>query len=297
MFESVDAVAEALRAEGYVTGREVATQVFLAARLGKPLLVEGPPGSGRSTLGRLIAAASGAPISSVVCHPGIEAADATHSWDSSGQLLHVQEALAAGSSTEKARAEAFSEPYLISGPVLRAFNEEGPVSPVLLVLDIDRAPVPFQLWLAATLETLACDIPGIGKISAKRPPLAILTATDASGVSEHLTRRALALSLAYPSFESEVEILVSHVPGIARPLAGQVANFLGRLRRQPLNSRPGLGESLDWALALVALRASSLSPEIVDQTVGCILKDPRDIAEFRARKFVSMLAGGMDRSG
>ena len=297
MFESVDAVAAGLRAQGYVAGREVASQVFLAVRLNKPLLVEGPAGSGRSTLGRAVASASGARAFVVACHPDIEPAEASYSWDTGRQLLHVEEARAAGADAERARAEAFSAPFLIPGPVLQAFDDEGPARAVLLFLDIDRAPERFQLWLSATFETLACEVPGLGTVTAKRAPLVILTATYTTLVSERLKRQSLAITLVYPSFEVEVEVLVAHVPGITRPLASQVANFLGRLRRQPLNSRPGLGESLDWARALVALRASSLSPEVVDQTVGCVLKDPRDIAEFRAGKFVSMLSGAVDRSG
>lgn len=295
MFESVDAVAEGLRAQGYLTGRDVATQVYLASRLGKPLLVEGPPGSGRSALARSVAAAGGVPFFEVACSPQITADDATHRWDVDRQLLHLREAAAAGRNMEHPRAEAFSETFLIPGPVISAFRESGPS--VLLFRDIALAPAPFLLWLGRVLDDSAVDVPALGRISAPVRPVVFLTANADRPISPEIAHRCLAISLSYPPFEAEVEILLRHVKGLSRPLAAQVTNFLGRLRQQPLTIAPGLSESLDWSRALVALRAGGLSPQLVDQTLGCILKDARDLDTFRGRKLGSLLGGAMDRLG
>lgn len=295
MFESVDAVAEGLRAHGYLTGRDVATQVYLASRLGKPLLVEGPNGSGRSTLAKAIAAATGAPLFTVACHAGVTPDEATHSWDTARQLLHIREAEEKRRNVEPARAEAFGAEFLIAGPVLGAFRASD--TAVLLFRDVDAAPEPLQLWLRALLEEMALEIPPLGRVTPGRRPLCLLTATSAGGLAASLLHRTLAVSLSYPPFEVEVEILLRHVTGMTRPLATQVVNLVGHLRQHPLLVRPGLAESLDWARALVALRAGALSPALVDQTLGCILKDARDIDRMRGVSMAALLGGAMDRLG
>ncbi|MEO8539017.1 MAG: AAA family ATPase [bacterium] len=295
MFDSVDAVAEAFRGQAYVAGRDVATQVYLATGLKKPLLVHGPGGSGRSALARALANTLGTELFEVHCHTAIEAAETTHSWDTGRQLLHLREAEAAGKSLERARSEAFSVPFLLPGPILRAF--QSPSRAVLLVREIDRASEAFQQWLADALTAFRVEMPGFGPVTAASPPVVVLTASDPNAVFDALGHRCLAISLSYPQFEVEVEILLRHVAGLSRPLAAQVSNFLGRLRKQPLVLRPGLDESLDWARALVTLHVATLTPELVEQTVGCILKDPRDIAEFNNHKFVAMLGGRVNLTG
>ena len=187
MFESVDAVAEGLRAQGYLTGRDVATQVYLASRLGKPLLVEGPPGSGRSALARSVAAAGGVPFFEVACSPQITADDATHRWDVDRQLLHLREAAAAGRNMEHPRAEAFSETFLIPGPVISAFRESGPS--VLLFRDIALAPAPFLLWLGRVFDDSAVDIPALGRISAPVRPVVFLTANADRPISPEIAQQ------------------------------------------------------------------------------------------------------------
>lgn len=295
MFESVDAVAEGLRAQGYLTGRDVATQVYLASRLGKPLLVEGPGGSGRSTLARAVAATAGALCFTVACHASIAPDEATHSWDTARQLLHIREAEEKRRNVERARAEAFGAAFLFPGPVLRALQSPEPA--VLLFRDVDTAPEAFQQWLGTLLDEMALDIPPLGKVAPRHRPLCLLTATSGEGLAASLLHRTLAVSLSYPPFDVEVEILLRHVGGMTRPLAAQVVNLVARLRQHPLLVRPGLAESLDWARALVALRAGALSPALVDQTIGCILKDSRDIDRMRGASMAALLGGAMDRLG
>ncbi len=295
MFESVDAVAEGLRANGYLAGRDVATQVYLASRLGKPLLVEGPAGSGRSSLAVATAAGASARLFVVACDAAMTASEATHSWDTDRQLLHLREAEAKGRSHDRATTEAFAAEFLVPGPVLSAFRETG--TSVLLFRDVDSAGDAVQQWVTEFLERPIVEIPALGCISAAVAPLVFLTAGKAADLPPNLLHRCLAVSLSYPPFEAEVEILLKHVQGLSRPLAAQIANVAGRLRMHPLVVRPGLAESLDWARALVALRASMLTPAIVDQTVGCVLKDARDIDRMRGASLTALLGGAMDRSG
>lgn len=295
MFDSVDAVAAGLKGQGYITGRDVATQVYLAARLGKPLLVEGPSGSGRAALARAVAAASGMQCEVVRCHAGIDVEGTAYTWDIDRQALHVREAQEAGRSAERARTEAFSAQFLRPGPILRAFHH--PERALLVFTELEQAPAAFQIWLNTVLEASSLDVPPLGDVPAAHPPLVICTTNRGDTIEPAFLHRCIAVSLAFPSFEGEVEILLRHVPGLARPLAAQIANFLGSLRQQPLQLRPGLGESLDWARALVALRASGLNREIVDQTLGCFLKDPRDIEAFRTRKVSASLGNSINRVG
>ena len=248
MFGSVDAAAEGLRAQGYFVGREVATQVYLAGRLGKPLLVQGPPGSGRAGLARAVAAATGRPLTVLTCHEGITPGEAA------GELERSAEVASDG-------------------------------SPMVLVRDVDAAPAQFQVWLAGMVAV------GSGATTW------FLTAAGGDGLHPDLLRSAIAISLSFPVFEAEVEILLHGVPGISRALAAEVANFAGRLRQQPLRRLPGVAETLDWARALVALGAHRLTPAIVDQTAGCLLKDARDLDTFHGARMAALLGGRIDRSG
>lgn len=248
MFGSVDAAAEGLRGTGYFVGREVATQVYLAGRLGKPLLVQGPAGSGRAGLARAVATATGRPLTVLTCHEGMTPGEA-------------------------------------AGELELATNAGGDGPSIVLVRDVDAARVTFQVWLAGMVAARAGS------------PAWFLTAGGGEGLHPDLLRSAIAVSLSFPVFEAEVTILLHGVPGISRALAAEVANFAGRLRQQPLHRLPGVAETLDWARALVALGAPRLTPAVVEQTAGCVLRDARDLDAFHGARMAALLGGRIDRSG
>ena len=297
MFESIDDVAARLSQQQYFADREIATTVFLASKLDKPILLEGEAGVGKTELAKALARTLDARLIRLQCYPGLDAKHAAYEWNHARQLLRIKLAEAGRESMQDVEREIFSEEYLIKRPLLEALTTDGATPPVLLIEEVDRADEEFEALLLEVLGEFQVTIPELGTIKAERPPLVVLTSNRTREIHDGLKRRCLYQWIGYPSFEREYEIVMVRVPGISRTLAGQVCNFIGRIRREDFDKRPGVTETIDWAMALVALHRSELDPDVIDQTLGCILKHSGDIEQFRRRKLVELLRPGVDRVG
>lgn len=291
MLDSIDAVEMALRGHGYHAGRDLATRVFLARRLGKPLLLHGPAGSGRTSLAETLTLAQGFTLHRLVCHQSITPEEALFAWDTGLQVLHLRQAELAG--RPLAERDVFTARYLLKRPLLEALT--GPEPSAMLIEDVDRAPEAFQAWLAGVLSGGAVDVPHLGPVRPAQLPQAFLSATRA--VTGELARACLVADLSYPPFEAEVEILVARVSGLPRAVAGQIAVFMARLREEQLRLPPGVEESIDLARAVLALQAPTLTTEVLDQALGCALRHPGDLAAVRAAGLARFARRSVDVTG
>jgi len=297
MFDSIDDVAARLAAQRYFADREIATTVFLAARLSKPIFLEGEAGVGKTEIAKALARTLNTRLIRLQCYEGLDANHALYEWNYAKQLLRIKLAEAGHESANAVEREIFSEEYLIKRPLLEALTADGPAAPVLLIDEIDRADEEFEAFLLEVLSDFQITIPEMGTITAKRLPLVVLTSNRTREIHDALKRRCLYLWISYPTFEREYEIVTSKVPGLNRSLAGQLCNFMERIRREDFYKRPGVAETIDWGMALVALHKSELDADTVDQTLGCIFKYSDDIEQFRRKKYYELLKPGLDRVG
>ncbi len=275
MNDDIRRIQEVMEREAYITDRQIATSVFLATALGKPLLVEGHPGVGKTEIAKVLARMQSADLIRLQCYEGLDATTALYEWNYPRQLLHIK--LEEHSSTSLADREAtlFSDAFLLKRPLLAAITHRG-TPPVLLIDEVDRSDEEFEAFLLEVLSDFQVTIPEIGTIKAEHRPLVVLTSNRTRELSEALRRRCLYLWIDYPSFEKELRIVRSKVPGLSEQLARDVTALLQSLRRMRLSKLPGVAESLDWAAALVALHAVHLDEEIIRDTMGCFLKDDAD---------------------
>jgi len=273
--DDIRRIQEIMEREAYITDRQIATSVFLATALGKPLLVEGHPGVGKTEIAKVLARMQSADLIRLQCYEGLDATTALYEWNYPRQLLHIK--LEEHSSTSLADREAtlFSDAFLLKRPLLAAITHLG-TPPVLLIDEVDRSDEEFEAFLLEVLSDFQVTIPEIGTIKAEHRPLVVLTSNRTRELSEALRRRCLYLWIDYPSFEKELRIVRSKVPGLSEQLARDVTALLQSLRRMRLSKLPGVAESLDWAAALVALHAVHLDEEIIRDTMGCFLKDDAD---------------------
>ncbi len=275
MNDDIRRIQEVMEREAYITDRQIATSVFLATALGKPLLVEGHPGVGKTEIAKVLARMRSTDLIRLQCYEGLDATTALYEWNYPRQLLHIK--LEEHSSTSLADREAtlFSDAFLLKRPLLAAITHRG-TPPVLLIDEVDRSDEEFEAFLLEVLSDFQVTIPEIGTIKAEHRPLVVLTSNRTRELSEALRRRCLYLWIDYPSFEKELRIVRSKVPGLSEQLARDVTALLQSLRRMRLSKLPGVAESLDWAAALVALHAVHLDEEIIRETMGCFLKDDAD---------------------
>jgi MoxR-like ATPase len=267
--------------EGYVTDRSVATAVYLATTLGKPLLVEGHPGVGKTEIAKVVARALATDLIRLQCYEGLDVSTALYEWNYPKQLLHIRLNERDHSVPASDREVAiFSSPFLLKRPLLMAITHEGK-APVLLVDEIDRSDEEFEAFLLEVLSDFQVTIPELGTVTATHRPVVILTSNRSRELSEALRRRCLYLWIDYPSLATELEIVRLKVPGIGERLASEVTRFMQTARTMRLAKVPGVAETLDWAMALVALDATQLDAELVDETLGCFLKDEADLRAFR----------------
>ncbi len=286
MREEVREIQQLLGRQTYIADAAVATSVYLAMRLGKPLLVEGPAGVGKTEIAKVLATALDTQLVRLQCYEGLDAATALYEWNYSKQLLHIklQESTAA-SATEK-EAMIFSEPFLLKRPLLEAITNQTR-SPVLLIDEVDRSDEEFEAFLLEVLSEFQVTIPEIGPIKATHRPYTVLTSNRSRDLSDALRRRCLYLWIDYPSFDKELEIVRAKVPAISHTLSAEITRVIQAVRKLNMTKVPGVAETLDWATALVALKTTELDPAVIAETTGCFLKDESDL-----RKFESELASG-----
>jgi len=275
VFASVSDVQERLSAAGYLTDHAIATTVFLADRLGKPLLVEGPAGVGKTELAKAVAAATGSELIRLQCYEGLDEARALYEWNYKKQLLRIQ-ASSDDEQWDTVHDDVFAEEFLLSRPLLTAIRRTGPT--VLLIDETDKADVEVEGLLLEVLSDFQVTIPELGTISATRRPLVFLTSNATRELSEALKRRCLYLHLDYPDADREKAIVLSRVPEVAERLADQLVRTVRALRALELKKSPSIAESIDWARTLVALGLDTLDEQAVKDTLGVVLKHASDHA-------------------
>jgi MoxR-like ATPase len=277
-----DELRSAFDGADYVADGEVLTTVLLALRLEKPLLIEGPPGSGKTELAKVLSAGFDAELLRLQCYEGLLAESTLYEWNYAKQLLAIQ-----GDETSTATS-VFEEEYLLERPLLAALTHgEGDVPPVLLIDEVDRADEEFEAFLLEVLSDYQVSIPELGTVEATTNPIVIVTSNRTRGLSDALKRRCLYLHLTPPSVETEYEIVHRKVPELDAAVAAELCGTVGRLREEPLVREPGVAETLDWARAVVALRSgdgdgSGLSRDELATTLGCVLKEAEDAARVDA---------------
>lgn len=263
-----------LAEQGYITDQSIVMSVYLAMQLGKPLLIEGPAGVGKTEIAKVIATALETDLIRLQCYEGLDATHALYEWNYQRQLLHIKLEEKSNKSVEEKEQTIFSDDFLLKRPLLQAITHDK--APVLLIDEIDRADEEFESFLLEVLSDWQITIPEIGTIKANHIPHVVVTSNRVRELSEALRRRCLYLWIPYPEFDKELAIVQSKVPGIDKRLAEQVCTFMKEVRQQKLEKIPGVAETLDWATALVSLHRSHLDKEIVEQTLGIILKDWHD---------------------
>jgi MoxR-like ATPase len=273
-FADVADVTERLSAAGYLPDHQIATTVFLADRLGKPLLVEGPAGVGKTELAKAMAAATGAELIRLQCYEGLDEARALYEWNYKKQLLRISAAGSGGADWDTVHDDVFGEEFLLARPLLTAIRRTEPT--VLLIDETDKADVEVEGLLLEVLSDFQVTIPELGTITAVRRPMVVLTSNATRELSEALKRRCLYLALDYPSAEREREIVLSRVPELAPGLADQLVRTVRALRALELKKAPSISETLDWAQTLLALGLDTLDESAMRATLGVVLKHASD---------------------
>ncbi|PJN94525.1 ATPase [Amaricoccus sp. HAR-UPW-R2A-40] len=287
---SIDATQTLLGSAGYVSGRGLSTVVFLALKLGRPLFLEGEAGVGKTEIAKALATALGRQLIRLQCYEGLDSASAVYEWNFPAQMVAIRTAEAVGGADRHALTrELFSEEFLIRRPLLEAMSPQEGGAPVLLIDEIDRTDEPFEAFLLEALSDFQVTIPELGAIRAETPPVVILTSNRTREVHDALKRRCLYHWVEYPSYQRELSILRTRAPEAAERLSREVVAFVQRLRAEDLFKKPGVAETIDWAKCLVALDAIALSPQMIADTLGALLKYQDDILRMQGTAAAKLL--------
>jgi MoxR-like ATPase len=292
-FESVSDAVERLRSVDYLSDRGIAGVVFLADRLEKPVLVEGPAGVGKTELAKAIAATTGSRLIRLQCYEGLDESKAIYEWNYKKQLLRIQADREHERDWETVEADIFSEPFLLTRPLLEAIRAEEPV--VLLIDEVDRVEIETEALLLEVLSDFQVSIPELGTMHGKQRPIVVLTSNNTRELSEALKRRCLYLHIDYPDVDREKEIVRVRVPEIDASLADQIAKVVGSIRNLDLKKAPSISETIDWARTLVYLGRNEVTPEVLGDTLHVLLKYQTDIAKARKELGVDAPAGAAAR--
>ncbi len=288
MRPEISTLLEAVERFGYVADAAIATSLHLAVEMRKPLLIEGDAGVGKTEVAKVLSRVLGSELIRLQCYEGIDVQTALYEWNYSRQLLHMKAVEGRGETPDALEASIYTRDYLLERPLLRALTR--PAAPVLLIDEIDRADDGFEAFLLELLSEFQVTIPELGTIRAEHPPHVVLTSNHTREIGDALRRRCLYLYIEHPSLEKEVRILQAKVPQAGIGLAAEAGRFVQALRARPLVKPPGVAETLDWTQALVRLRVERLEPEVVGQTLGCLLKDRRDLADLGPSVLESLVA-------
>jgi MoxR-like ATPase len=281
MFTSIEEVQRLMEMESYIADRALATTLFLAVKLEKPLFLEGEAGVGKTEVAKVLAKILQAKLIRLQCYEGLDANTALYEWNYSKQMLKIKLEEGGGRSRDELEHIIFSEEFLLKRPLLEAIMSDGAMPPVLLIDEVDRSDEEFEAFLLEVLSDFQITIPEIGTIKAEQRPFVILTSNRTREIHDALKRRCLYLWLDYPSFEKEYQIVLAKVPGIRESLAEHICKFMQKLRQINFYKRPGIAETLDWAQALLHLSQDVLVPETIRETVGCFLKYHEDVEKFK----------------
>ena len=287
---SIDEVERLLAGQGYVAARSLAVVVFLALKLGKPLFLEGEAGVGKTEIAKAISTALGRRLIRLQCYEGLDAASAVAEWNFAAQMIAIRAGETGG------REHLFSEEFLIERPLLAAMRPQVGGAPVLLIDELDRTDEPFEAYLLEALSDFQVTIPELGTVKAPSPPIVILTSNRTREVHDALKRRCLYHWVDYPGFERELQILNARVPEASAQLSREIVAFVQRLRAEDLFKKPGVAETIDWAKCLLALDVIQLSPEVIADTLGAVLKYQDDIQKLsglEARKILDEVRKGL----
>jgi MoxR-like ATPase len=287
---SIEETLSLLSDGGYVADRALATVLFLALKLGRPLFVEGEAGVGKTEIAKVLAATLGRKLIRLQCYEGLDVSSAVYEWNYPAQMVEIRLAEAAGERDRDALSrDVFSERFLIKRPILQALEHDAGGAPVLLIDELDRADEAFEAFLLEVLADNQVTIPEIGTIRAPEPPIVVVTTNRTREIHDALKRRCLYHWVDYPDAARELAILETRLPGVHQRLAADVVAFVQRLRTEDLFKRPGVAETLDWAAALTELDQVAIDPETVSDTLGVLLKYQDDIAKIEGSRAKELL--------
>ena len=290
---SIVDTAQRLLSLDYVADRQLATTLFLALKLQRPVFLEGEPGTGKTEIAKTLSAMLGRPLIRLQCYEGLDLAGAAYEWNYARQMLEIRLAEAQGRLGKDSGAELnkslFSDAFLIKRALLQAIDPANPVAPVLLIDELDRADEPFEAFLLEVLSDFQITIPELGTVKANEPPVVVLTSNRTREIHDAVKRRCLYHWVGYPDAKRELEILQRRVPGAAPELARQIVAFVQSLRQLELYKLPGIAETIEWARALMELDTIVLDPQVLQDTLGVLLKYQDDIAQVQGTQALKLL--------